>query len=252
MLRAMTLFSLLIGLWLVATVADAQEGDSPRIVVPAAKGKLKVDGALDDKEWKGAKEQSLGGGATLLLRHDKKGLGLGVRSENAGILSVFLAIENRVLVLHSSARLGTAIYEKDPKSDAWQPVQKFKYQAPSDEFWKAEGWRANVMKMGAARGDMECLIAPALLRGESFGAKSKKKGKKSKSKGKKRRKGKKESAEIRICVVQAAFTGGRSPSWPKVADGTNDMKLLMGHSPGGLKFDPTQWGVLELGTKRKK
>ena len=217
------------------TVAqNAKSADkAPRLVAPLAKGTINTDGTIEDGEWKGAYSQTLSESTTLLVRYAKEGLQLAIKNPRPAILSVFLEIEGKVYVLHSSARLGTAIYEKNGKE--WSVSQKFAYQNPSKDFFKKEAWRANVMKMGG-RGDVECVVAPKLL-GIS------KKGK---------RRSKKKPPEVRVCIVHGGFSPGGSPAWPRVSDGTTDRNLLMGHTPDSLSFQPEKWGVIELGGGKKK
>ena len=79
-----------------------------------------LDGILSPDEWNGARTKDLAGGGELLLMHDDGYLYLGIRSRTMGYGSVCIAQDNQISILHSSAALGTAVFEKD--EDDWRRI----------------------------------------------------------------------------------------------------------------------------------
>lgn len=90
------------------------------------------------------------------LRVAWRGLPLRVEVEHGRrIASLYLLQGDRLLVMHASAALGTAIYER--RGERWHLVRGFQFacrgQGPScwEGFARAEGWSANVAEGGADR-----------------------------------------------------------------------------------------------------
>ena len=112
-----------------------------------------IDGTFSPGEWDGALMTHLTNGGELMLMHDDGSLYLGIRSGAMGFGNICTAGDNRVSILHSSAGLGTAIFERD--GDDWRRTQQFSYCCwgtnPSelDEFLLREGWVASVGPKGA-------------------------------------------------------------------------------------------------------
>ncbi len=117
------------------------------------------DGVLDPDEWQGAYEEELSDGSGLYLAQDGDFLYLGIRASGAGhgVGSVCVARGDEVAILHSSAALGTAVYERD--DEVWRQTQAFSWrcrntsdspsaQAERDRFLQEEGWLANNGRMG--------------------------------------------------------------------------------------------------------
>ena len=87
---------------------------------------------------------------------------VGIASRTMGYGSICLASENAVSLLHASAALGTAVYEKDDQG--WQRTRQFSYccreTSPGpqqDEHLQEEGWLASIGYMGIP-GEMEYQI----------------------------------------------------------------------------------------------
>ena len=118
-----------------------------------------VDGVLGSDEWEGAYQDELSDGGELYLLQDGDYLYVGVRASGAGsgVGSVCLVRDDGVAVLHSSAALGTAVYERGDGD--WQQTQAFSWrcrntadtssaQEERDRFLEEEGWLANNGRMG--------------------------------------------------------------------------------------------------------
>jgi hypothetical protein len=106
-----------------------------------------VDGTFSPGEWDGALTTDLTNGGKMMLMHDEGYLYLGIRS---------------VSILHSSAGLGTAIYEKDDQG--WHRIRQFSYccwgvnQSKLREYLQTEAWVSSVGTRGVPE-EMEYQIA---------------------------------------------------------------------------------------------
>jgi len=81
-----------------------------------------IDGVFAPGEWDDALEIDLPNGR-LLLMHAGGYLYLGIRSENLGLGSICVVRDEQIAILHSSAALGTATYEK--AGDTWHKSRDF-------------------------------------------------------------------------------------------------------------------------------
>jgi len=118
-----------------------------------------LDGTMSADEWSDAKRELLFDGSELLMKHHEGYLYLGIRANAPGMIvgNIFVNHGDRVSILHSSAALGTAIYEKS--ADGFQQTQDFVWrcrsasnspsaQAERDAFLQQEGWVADNSHMG--------------------------------------------------------------------------------------------------------
>lgn len=166
-----------------------------------------LDGTVDADEW--------GDGKELRIRHDKQHVYVAVVAKS-GITTLFVESDKKVLALHSSATIGTAVYKKT--EEGYAAEREFAYKKPSDEFFKKEHWRATTMRDGQA-GHVEFQISRKLF-------------------------GKAKKIRLAAYVVRG---GPPAMAWPKgLKDGTTNAQLLFGKTPGELQFDPKTWGVVEL------
>ena len=138
-------------------------------VVPTAPGGLTIqvpagvpaslDGVLDADEWVGAYEDKLSDGGELYLMQEGGYLYVGIRAIGAGsgVGSVCVNRGDEVTILHSSAALGTAVYERG--GGGWEQTQGFSWRCRSTsdspsareergQFLQEEGWLANNGRMG--------------------------------------------------------------------------------------------------------
>ena len=128
-----------------------------------------LDGTMSADEWSDAKRELFSDGSELLLKHHEGYLYLGIRASTPGMIvgNIFMSQGDRVSILHSSAALGTAIYEKD--TDGFQQTQDFVWrcrdtgnsssaQAEREKFLGQEGWLASNSRMGTPQ-ELEYKIA---------------------------------------------------------------------------------------------
>ena len=148
-------------LLLLTLMAGCRELKQPATLIPEIPQDNSpwIDGTLSPGEWDGTREESFKGGSQLFLQTDSKYLYLGIRSNFAGMLmgNVFIQRGDTISVLHISAALGTAIFQRG-KED-WQLIQDFTWQcrdagnsqAALDErnaFLEQEGWLGSISYMG--------------------------------------------------------------------------------------------------------
>jgi hypothetical protein len=86
-----------------------------------------IDGSIQAEEWKDAEVWNLEGGGQLYLLTAGDHLFLAVRALPPGMIvgNVFLSVGNEVKVFHSSAALGTVIFQQD--GDNWQKIKDFEW-----------------------------------------------------------------------------------------------------------------------------
>jgi len=182
-----------------------------------------IDGTLSTGEWDDAVIETFADGSQLLLMQAEDYLYLGIRTHEqqrfAG--NVYILRGDKINILHSSAALGTAIYQKT--EDGWQQIQDFTWQlrdtsnsesaqAERAEFLLTEGWLAANGNMGTPN-ELEYQI-------------------------------KIQEQNLRIAVV---FTKSTSPyekvPWPaNLEDDT--IKPTPGGFPTIMAFFPTRWGLI--------
>jgi hypothetical protein len=117
-----------------------------------------VDGRIDTAEWSAARVESLEGGGDVRLVVRRGSLYLGIRGPAAGLATVCVADASGVRLLHASAALGDARYER--AGDGWAKRSDFAWQlrdtraggpvsADKEAFFAARGWLANASAAGA-------------------------------------------------------------------------------------------------------
>ena len=130
---------------------------------------LTLDGTISSDEWNDARQEVFSDDSELLMMHHDGYLYVGIRANTPGMIvgNIFVNQNNRVSILHSSAALGTAIYEK--RSDTWEQTQAFSWRCRStgdtpsaiaerEEFFQQEHWLANNSRMGTPQ-ELEYKIA---------------------------------------------------------------------------------------------
>ena len=128
-----------------------------------------LDGTISPDEWNDARQELFSDGSELLIMHHEGYLYVGIRANTPGMIvgNIFIDQEDQVSILHSSAALGTAIYEK--RSDTWGQTQAFSWRCRSssntpsaiaerEEFLQQERWVANNSHMGTPQ-ELEYMIA---------------------------------------------------------------------------------------------
>lgn len=110
-----------------------------------------IDGIINDQEWQNAKVHLFDDGSELFLLTSGEHLFLAIRSAGNGMIAgnVFLSEGNRIMILHTSAALGTAIYQEE--GEIYRKIKDFSWCCRSkidDEasrivreiFYTEEGW----------------------------------------------------------------------------------------------------------------
>jgi Tol biopolymer transport system component len=150
-----------------AIMVASSGGEAPPSVCVPAGLPVTLDGILGDKEWGDALATPISDAVTLYLKYVDGTLCLGVRAPEMGVGNLLIAGGDSVRILHSSAALGTAVYE--PAGDAWRLKTNFVWRCRSlgasevanaerKQFLETDGWLASTAYMGN-RGDLEYQIA---------------------------------------------------------------------------------------------
>jgi hypothetical protein len=132
---------------------DSGSASRPSLEVPRGAAPT-IDGVLSPGEWDAARRREFTGGSHLLLMHDQGRLYIGMR---AHIGSLCLDGGGTIAVLHSSASLGTAVYEKGEAG--WKRTREFDWtcrdasdspeaRQAREEHFKRERWVARRGRMG--------------------------------------------------------------------------------------------------------
>ncbi|HSR33740.1 MAG TPA: hypothetical protein VLY63_24500, partial [Anaerolineae bacterium] len=184
-----------------------------------------LDGVLEPGEWAGAYQGKLSDGGELFLMQDGEYLYVGIRAsgKGSGVGSICIDRGEQVAILHSSAALGTAIYER--QDTEWQQIQDFSWrcrdtgssaaaQRERSAFLQAEGWLANNGNMGVPE-EVEYQIAMP-------------------------------GGSLRLAVTFLGPPGFDSvAAWPQdLDDDCRNIKLITGPIPEGLQFSPQTWMVV--------
>jgi hypothetical protein len=136
----------------VAPILDIPQGNAPNI-----------DGILDVEEWCQAQHTYMNDGTEILWTYANGFLYLGIDSTKLGAANLGIIKGNEIWILHSSAALGSAIYEEN--STAWKLVQDYSWCCRStndlsqmEQLLQEEGWRASIGYLGAP-GQVEYQVA---------------------------------------------------------------------------------------------
>ncbi|MCJ7702531.1 MAG: SUMF1/EgtB/PvdO family nonheme iron enzyme, partial [Anaerolineales bacterium] len=211
---------------LVPVNQEAEEGTdtvTDSILVPSGNPPT-IDGTLSPGEWDQATVETFADGSELLILQAGDYLYLGIRANTPGMIvgNVFILRGDDIAILHTSAALGTAIYQQG--ENHWQQIQTFNWQcrdtgsseaaqAERDEFLKGEGWVAANARMGTPH-ELEYQIEL-----------------------------KDETIRLAVNFFRASNQNEKIP-WPA---GLNDdcIKLTPGGLPENLYFSPEQWATLD-------
>jgi hypothetical protein len=142
----------------IATEAAVPLTEQSAIRVPEGKAPT-IDGALSPGEWDNAVVEIFSDGSELLLMHSEGYLYLGIRANTPEMIAgnVFIDRGDEIAILHVSAALGTALYERG--EDAWYQTQAFVWrcrntgfseqaQAEREAFLEEEHWVSVNGRMG--------------------------------------------------------------------------------------------------------
>ena len=155
----------------IAMIGSSAAAPPATVCIPAG-APATIDGSLEYGEWDDALVVLLSDTVTLYMKHADGMLFLGVRAPTMGVGNLLIASPGEIRVLHSSAALGTAVYE--PVGDAWLLKRDFTWKCRGRDFSDAavaerklfletEGWVASTAFLGTP-GDMEYQVR---LNGES-------------------------------------------------------------------------------------
>ena len=174
-----------------------------------------LDGTLSADEWSGARAVSLDGGE-LHIMHDGVYLYLGIRSDVPGLGSVCVDRGEKVSILHSSASLGTAVYERD--GEDWEQSRDFVWTNGTPSFLEREGWLASDANEGAS-GEMEYQIMMP-------------------------------EGALRLAVTYLKEPDFASATaWPAhLADDCRKIELLQGYAPARVQLFPETWMTVTAST----
>ena len=144
----------------------APETENLEIIVPPGT-EATIDGVLSAEEWEGALQIDLDDENQLLLMHASGYLYIGMRGKPEPATNICVDQGDQVSILHSSAALGTAVYQ--PGDGVWERVRDFEWccrqttdstqaQEVLDKHLQEEGWVANNAFRGVP-GEIEYQIA---------------------------------------------------------------------------------------------
>lgn len=131
--------------------ATTSKVDVPRGRAPS------IDGVVRADEWKGAATLPLEGGGRVHFLHDGNDLYVGLSDlpgSGWGYGALMLGSADTVLVLHASAKVGSAVYAAtgDPKTRIWRPRSKTYDWKEGARLYEEEGWMADVAPRDGAKG----------------------------------------------------------------------------------------------------
>jgi hypothetical protein len=161
----------------------------------------------------------LEGGGDVAVRRAVDALHVTVTGPRAGLASLCVGNESRVRILHASAAVGDALYERT--GDAWVLKRGFEWKLrdsgtdppaaeASDEFFATSGWTANPSRTGAPRRDFTIAL----------------------------------SADVRFVGVAFLSTGDPMAvsHWPSsIDDDCRAVKVAQGYLPETARFTPQRW-----------
>jgi hypothetical protein len=221
------------------SVEPAPESATPPIAVPFGPAP-KVDGVVADQEWAAAHTVEIGSGARLHLSHDRENLYLAVSRVPArgfGLACVFIAEQQRIHVLHASAKLGSALY-LPAQGEGHDPRSKdYAWKEPA-AILREEGWMASTMGEGKDGSTQEFAIRLRRLALAGAGATS-----------------------MPIAVGYSYLNSDTDKddgvmsgllTWPaRTGDAVANIQLLGGWNPPRMEFAPDRWARLTLTRERR-
>ena len=108
---------------------DESSGNSSGLdqVEPPVIAEPIIDGIINDQEWQNAARYHFDEGSEVYLMISGNHLFLAIRANGGGMIAgnVFLAEENQIMILHTSAALGTALYNKD--GEQYKKIKDFSW-----------------------------------------------------------------------------------------------------------------------------
>ncbi|MBN1858176.1 hypothetical protein JW848_03110 [Candidatus Bipolaricaulota bacterium] len=118
-----------------------------------------IDGTIHEQEWADALSVELPRSVTLHLKHRDGWLYIGIRADQLGMFvgNVCVIRDHELYILHSSAALGTAVYQWT--GSAWTLARDFVWRCRAlgfspaaiqdrQSFLEQEGWLASISYLG--------------------------------------------------------------------------------------------------------
>ena len=204
--------------WCVALFAAAPAPgtvDVPRGRAPT------IDGVVRPSEWKNAATRPLEGGGRIHLLHDGKDLYVGLSElpgTGWGYGALMLGSSDTVLVLHASAKVGSAAYVAHGEGAArlWRPLSKTYEWKAGYTLYAEEGWMADVAPRDGAKG-REFRISRRTL------------------------------GDRRLALEYAVQTSGENSARLRLpASLTIDPKVPDGWNPDSIVISPQEWVRIKL------
>ena len=147
-----------LALLILVLSSGCQGNDAASLLVPQGQAPL-IDGTRAPGEWENARVEAFADGSELLLMVDSGYFYLGIRSNTPEMIvgNIFVHQGDEIRILHTSAALGTAIYQED--GEGWQQTQAFDWrcrrtdsseaaQAERDAFLQDADWVSINSRMG--------------------------------------------------------------------------------------------------------
>jgi hypothetical protein len=142
----------------------SDEPESQRMIVEVPPGTpATIDGTFSPGEWDDAMLFTIDAARKLYLMHRDGYLYLGIDSGTMGYGSICIAQDDQISILHASAALGMAVFERD--GSGWQRIRQFSWccreTSPGPrqtQHLQEEGWLASIGYMGVSD-EMEYQIA---------------------------------------------------------------------------------------------
>ncbi len=195
-----------------------------------------IDGKIDEIEWRRAAEFPLAGGGQIYLKHDGTYLYVALRGDKSGFAQIYLKEPGEtsdVAVIHASAALGRSFYKVDANKK-WQPDHGFvgdirdktlnsESQKKLDDYLERNGWVANNNFMGTPR-EIEFKI-------------------------------KMPGAAKQFYLAAIFVADGVEPRvFPATLadDCSKNQRLVGGWMPADVKYDFSQWAVINIDPRGEK
>ena len=184
-----------------------------------------IDGTISPGEWDNAVIETFSDGSELLLMHGEGYLYLGIRASTPEMIvgNIFIEQGDKITILHSSAALGTAIYQKE--ADRWQQTQEFVWrcrntsdseaaQAERAAFLQEEHWVAANSRMGTPN-ELEYQIEVTNV-----------------------------SLRTAVSFIRGSNPNAKIP-WPNDLD-DDCIKPTPGGMPAQYHFSPDKWATIDM------
>lgn len=186
-----------------------------------------IDGIISSGEWEDARADNFFDDSKVFLMQSEDYWYIGIRADTPDmiVVNIFIARGNEIKILHASAALGTASYQRD--EDAWLLTQEFSWscrdtsdspeaRAEREAFLLSEGWVSTNTDIGNPN-ESEFQI-------------------------------KKQGEEVLRLAVTFMIVPGNSPTfWP--ASLTDATSRSLYQLPGRLDVNPDTWGILTASGK---